>query len=155
MFKSSRVSPWIAFFFSLFMTFSTAQAVDFGSNAQQQVPGDFNGDGRIDALLQPLLTTGNGAILLQDGTGNLTVEAQNWNPGYLGLDWSAANSVITTADLNGDGRDDVVIQPRVAGKNASVLITDSTVQLLNVTQVIPPGYLGLDWSSAGHFIIPG
>lgn len=155
MFKSNRVSPWVAFSFSLFMTFSTAQAVDFGSNAQQQVPGDFNGDGRIDALLQPLLTTGNGAILLQDGTGNLTVEAQNWNPGYLGLDWSAANSVITTADLNGDGRDDVVIQPRVAGNNASVLITDSTAQLLNVTQVIPPGYLGLDWSSAGHFIIPG
>jgi RHS repeat-associated protein len=155
MFSPRHVSSLLAFCFSLFMSFTTASAVDLDPATHQAVPGDFNGDGRLDALMQPLFETGEGGILLQDGTGNLSVLAQGWNPGYLGLDWSVDKSVVTAADLNGDGLDDVVVQPHTAGHSASVLITDPTIQLLNIAQVIPADYLGLDWSSAGHLIVPG
>lgn len=150
-----RVSSLIAFFFSLCVTFTTAYAVDLDPATHQAIPGDFNGDGRIDALLQPLSDSVGGALLLQDGTGNLSVVAQGWDPGYLGLDWSAGKSAITPADLNGDGLADVVIQPRQAGNSAAVLVTDPTVQLLQVAQVIPANYLGLDWSTAGHVLVAG
>src|SRR5262249_11394647 len=64
-------------------------------------------------------------------------------------------STVTTADLNGDGQDDVLVQPTQAGNTAAVLITDPTVQLLHITQLIPANYLNLDWSSAAHQAIVG
>src|SRR5882724_1633484 len=141
---SPRASSLLAFGLSLSFTFTTASAVDLNLKSQLAVPGDFNGDGRMDALLQPLTAVDQGAIVLQDGTGNLTVLAQGWDPGYLGLDWSTGASTLTTADLNGDGQDDVVVQPRKAGGTGAVLITDPTVQFLQIAQLLPQGYLGLD-----------
>lgn len=162
--SAHRVSSFLGFSFSLLLTLATsADAVDLSPSTHTPIPGDFNGDGRMDALFQPLDEKIGGAIVLQDGQGNLTVVAQGWNPGYLGLDWSAGKSTLTTADLNGDGRDDVLVQPShtpdaqvcanatsptIAGCNAAVLITDPTAQLLKVSQLLPPGYLGLDWSAA-------
>ncbi|HEX7966330.1 MAG TPA: RHS repeat-associated core domain-containing protein [Gammaproteobacteria bacterium] len=143
-----------AFFFSLLLTFSTAGAVDL-DGSHLAVPGDFNADGRLDVLLQPLTTRDRGSLVLQDGTGALSVVAQGWDPGYLGLDWSAGASVVTTADLNGDGQDDVLVQPARTGGNAAVLITDPSVQLLHVSQVIPANYLSVDWAAAAHGIVTG
>lgn len=169
--SAQRVSSLPAFSLSLLMGLATtADAVDLSPSTHTTIAGDFNGDGRMDALFQPLDEQTGGAILLQDGQGNLTVVAQGWNPGYLGLDWSAAKSTLTTADLNGDGRDDVLVQPNqtpdaqtcagaasptVAGCNAAVLITDPTAQLLKVSQLLPPGYLGLDWSAADSQVMAG
>lgn len=144
---ATRRDSLLAFGLSLFFAYSTASAVD--------IPGDFNGDGRMDVLLQPLTATQPGAIMLQDGTGHLTVLAQQWDAGYLGLDWSAADSYLTTADLNGDGQDDVILQSRKAGQTGAVLITDPTIQLLHVIQLLPAGYLGIDWSSAANVITAG
>ncbi|HEY1991498.1 MAG TPA: FG-GAP-like repeat-containing protein, partial [Gammaproteobacteria bacterium] len=155
MFRLPRASSTLAFGLSLFFTMSTAGAVDIDPTTQAAVAGDFNGDGRMDALLQPLAATQPGAILLQDGTGNLTVFAQQWDAGYLGLDWSETDTALTTADLNGDGLDDVILQPRTAGQTAAVLITDPSIQLLHVSQLLPAGYLGLDWSSAANVITAG
>jgi RHS repeat-associated protein len=151
----ARRNTLLFFCLSLLGTMTTASAVDLGTATHQQIPGDFNGDGRIDALLQPLEAKGHGAIVLRDGTGQLRVVAQGWNPGYLGLDWSAFDSSISIADLNGDGLDDVLVQPMQAGGKASVLVTGPTAQLLRVAQVIPADYLGLDWSAPAHQAIPG
>ena len=142
----------LAFGLSLSLSFTTASAVDLNPSTHSAVPADFNGDGRVDALLQPLQATGGGAILLQDGTGSLSVVAQSWEPGYLGLDWSTAKSRITAADLNGDGQDDVIVQPTSSGGTAAVLITDPSQQILQIAQLLPAGYLGQDWSSASHLV---
>ena len=151
-----RAPSLLAFSLSLFMTLGTAtSASDMSAATHRQISGDFNGDGRLDALFQPLSAGGQGAIVLQDGTGQLTVMAQQWNPGYLGVDWSAKANLLTTADLNGDTLDDVLVQPMISGKTAAVLITDPTSQLLQVTQLIPVNYLGLDWSAAGTQAVPG
>ncbi|HEY3645641.1 MAG TPA: FG-GAP-like repeat-containing protein, partial [Gammaproteobacteria bacterium] len=149
---TARRSSLLAFGLSLLLTSVTAGAVDPG---HQAVPGDYNADGRLDALYQPLKPGARGAIVLQDGTGKLTVVAQDWDPGYLGLDWSASASTLTATDLNGDGQDDVLVQPVKAGGTAAVVVTDPTVQLLQITQLLPAGYLGLDWSSATHAIVAG
>lgn len=145
----------LAFGLSLSFTLSTAGAVDLDPKTQSAIPGDFNGDGRMDALLQPLTAREPGAIVLQDGTGKLTVLAQQWDAGYLGLDWSATDSTLTAADLNGDGQDDVVMQPRKTGGTGAVLFTDPSIQLLRIGQLLPAGYLGLDWSSADNVITAG
>ena len=155
MFRSRRASSLSAFCLSLFLAMTTASAVDLNPATHQQIPGDFNGDGRMDALLQPLDEATQGALVLQDGQGNLSVVAQSWNPGYLGLDWSVGKTWLTAADLNGDGQDDVLAQPVSSGNNAAVLITDPSIQLLSVAQVIPVNYLGLDWSTAAHFAVAG
>ena len=142
----------LAFGLSFFCVFTTAGAVDLDPTTHVAVPADFNGDGRLDALLQPLQASGGGAILLQDGTGSLSVVAQSWEPGYLGLDWSTASSRITAADLNGDGQDDVIVQPTASGGTAAVLITDPSLQLLQIAQLLPAGYLGQDWSAATRLL---
>ncbi|MGE5625237.1 MAG: FG-GAP-like repeat-containing protein, partial [Bacillota bacterium] len=153
-FRRLRSLP--AFSLSLFFALAaSANAVDLSAATHLPIPGDFNGDGRLDALFQPLTAGGKGIIMLRDGMGRLTVMAQQWDPNYLGVDWSAKGSALTTADLNGDGQDDVFVQPRKAGSNAAVLITDPTGQLLKVTQIVPAGYLGLDWSAAGTLMVPG
>lgn len=152
---AARRSSLLAFGLSLLLASITAGAVDTDPRHTLAVPGDFNADGRLDMLFQPLKPGAHGAIVLQDGTGQLRVVAQDWDPGYLGLDWSTAASTLTTADLNGDGQDDVLIQPVKEGGTAAVVLTDPTVQLLQISQLLPAGYLGLDWSSATHAVIAG
>jgi RHS repeat-associated protein len=152
---NARRSSLLAFGLSLLLTSITAGAVDTDPRHTLAVPGDFNADGRLDALYQPLKPGSRGAIVLQDGTGHLTVVAQDWDPGFLGLDWSTGASTLTAADLNGDGQDDVLVQPVKTGGTAAVIITDPTVQLLQISQLLPAGYLGLDWSSATHTVVPG
>src|SRR5690242_13765015 len=150
----ARRSSLLAFGLSMFCTFTTAGAVD-SDPSHLSVPGDFNGDGRLDVLLQPLTAVGDGSLVLRDGIGRLSVVAQGWDPGYLGLDWSVTASTLATADLNGDGQDDVLIQPVKTGGTAAVITTDSSVQLLHLTQLLPAGYLGLDWSATTHLVVAG
>ena len=93
----ARRSSLLAFGLSMFCTFTTAGAVD-SDPSHLSVPGDFNGDGRLDVLLQPLTAVGDGSLVLRDGIGRLSVVAQGWDPGYLGLDWSVTASTLATAE---------------------------------------------------------
>ena len=155
MLRLPRASSLLAFGLSLSFTFSTASAVDFSSGSYTQLPGDFNADGLIDVLYQPLDTSTGGAIVLQDKTGQLSIVSQSWSAGYLGIDWAASDTRLTAADLNGDHFDDVVVQPVEPGSPAAVLLMNGSSQLAQVSQAIPANYLGFDWSSTTHQVVVG
>ncbi|MCO7225740.1 FG-GAP-like repeat-containing protein [Pleionea sp. CnH1-48] len=65
--------------------------------------GDVDGDGHNEMLLQG--EGDNAPATLLDSNGSLL---QNFASGYLGLDWSTSSSILFL-DVNGDGRDDMVI----------------------------------------------
>jgi beta-glucanase (GH16 family) len=76
---------------------------DPGSNWHVRGAGDFNGDGRSDVLLQHDNGTVVDWLVNADGTGLLGGYALTTNPG-------SAWHVKGTADFNGDGRADILLQ---------------------------------------------
>lgn len=148
----ARIASILVFCLSLLLTLGTGAAA-FGN--PQLISGDFNGDGQLDALTQPVDDTGPTSIVLSDSMGQLTIPGQSWPAGYLGLNWGQSNSVIHVGDLTGSGRDDILVQSLTTGGPSAVLLSDPMGQFLAINQSIPTPYLGLDWSAASHQILPG
>ncbi|HEY3535026.1 MAG TPA: FG-GAP-like repeat-containing protein [Pedococcus sp.] len=70
-------------------------------------PGDFTGDGRADLLGR----TASGRLFLYRGTGVATATATGYQPGVVvGTGWQVFNTVLSTGDLTGDGRADLVVR---------------------------------------------
>ncbi|MGA9854684.1 MAG: VCBS repeat-containing protein [Gammaproteobacteria bacterium] len=137
---------------SLLLTLGTGVAA---AGTPQAISGDFNGDGQLDALMQPVDDTGQTSIILSDSTGQLTIPGQTWPAGYLGLNWGQTNSNIHVGDLTGNGRDDILVQSLTTGGPSGVLFSDPNGQFPVLNQSIPTPYLGMDWSTAGHQIVTG
>ena len=75
--------------------------------------GDFNGDGRVDlALATQTATSDDMTLLLGNGNGTfqapITTVTDTSNPIGFGF-WGGGQSLISTADFNGDGRLDLVV----------------------------------------------
>jgi len=70
--------------------------------------GDFRGDGIRDDLAVINSTDNTVAILLNDGTGNMTTQPLNWPS-------SAAITAIAVGDLNGDDIDDLALARNSVG----------------------------------------
>jgi hypothetical protein len=125
--------------------------IGFESTPRYVVSGDFDGDGDMDAATSnwnaheddPLgYNGGSTAILLNDGTGNLSVTEEHIN---------LRTSCIDIADLNGDGHIDIIAphwDPDVGSSGpgiASILKNNGNGTFVEVAQV-PIGNLprGID-----------
>lgn len=107
--------------------------------------GDFNNDGRADLFVQakpdwliidyevpfpvPKYRPGSfGIVNAKPASGSdlfYGAPLQIWDRNHLGGDWSAANANAVIGDFNGDGRADIFLQPRNAGRAAFLFVSDS------------------------------
>ncbi len=85
------------------------------SNWKMITAADFNGDGKDDVLWRNE-TTGENAIWLLNGLDELSTDgsSRRFITPIAGTDWQ----MVTAADLNGDGRADVLWRNNVTGENA-------------------------------------
>lgn len=84
----------------------------FDDDPDRIYSGDFDGDGIGDLLLGPD-SSGDWGVLRGNGT-SLTV-AGNWITGTYG-NWKDNGKRIRVADINGDGRSDVILGPSSSGQ---------------------------------------
>ena len=98
-------------------TFELSTIVSTGTNGSYLVPvGDFNGDGKLD-LATSSLGTGGATVFLQLGNGDGTFQAPTtactgpYSESAFGLEGIA----LATADLNGDGKLDLVLTADLIG----------------------------------------
>jgi RHS repeat-associated protein len=115
--------------------------------------GDFNGDGFTDVLFiahSPSMPSG---ILLSDGTAP-TILGQIWSSNYLGIPWSSDAYTVLVGDFNGDGKADIFLQSN-GPADSYLLLTDSSGSVSAISQTVPVGAMGLDWSFDQHHLVVG
>ena len=115
--------------------------------------GDFNGDGKTDLLYVAKAADRASGILLSDGTSP-SIPGQSWVSNYLGIPWAGNAYLVIVGDFNGDGKADILLQPRTAG-DSYVLLTDSTGQVSAISQTIASTAMGVSWSAMDHVIVAG
>ena len=111
------------------------------SGPRNLIGGDFNGDGRQDVLIQHKTGSNVGIriyLAKADGTFDQSTSAahQFILPGHLGLaDWSAAGFRILVSDINGDGKDDLMLRPATSPTlGTHTLLADANGQFTSVHQ---------------------
>jgi hypothetical protein len=86
--------------------------IAWSADQHRIVAGDFNGDGKVDLFFQAPDPKGLNAVVLADGNGQFSsaVPDQSWADGYAGLNWASTEAHVYSADFNGDGRGDLLVQ---------------------------------------------
>ena len=85
-------------------TFTVAASAPVGEQPQEMTAGDFNGDGRMDLAVMAF-SSGQLTILLGNGDGTFTPAASQPAP----IDAKSVPSHLFAADMNNDGRIDLVV----------------------------------------------
>lgn len=102
--------------------------------------GDMNGDGQQDLLWQHRVT---GELRIWHMNGTTQIDSAPIALGVAGTDWRVA----AVADMNGDGRDDLVWQNPTTGGVAAWLMNDA--QVLAAEWLVPDDVADLAWTIAG------
>ncbi len=119
--------------------------------------GDFAGTGRAELLLRARNTDGASRcceiVALNPHFQPATV-VQHWSADYLGLDWSSTDYQLIAADLNDDGRTDLLLQPTAPGGTVTVLLANAQGHFTTVAAQWPAEQDGRDWSSESYLLVP-
>jgi len=105
--------------------------------------GDFNGDGRVDLLLD---NNADGAnhVLLQKASGAIDAISHTIVDNALGLDWGSSHLVL--GDFNGDSRTDIYLQPENNQTSNHVVFANSSGNFTAIGDTWAAMHLGLPWS---------
>ncbi len=116
--------------------------------------GDFNGDGFSDLFLQPKDASQPVQIVLGLGDTNYTAPIQEWGNSDLGANWLEANTIILVGDFDGDGRDELLLQPK-SGASLQIFAPDTDGSFTAEKYNWPVSYAGVDWSYATSHLLIG
>jgi RHS repeat-associated protein len=140
----------------------------FQWNAAQAVlhTGDFNLDGEGDLLIQakpdivlidydvqipvPRYRPGSFGIAYSPVTLSTYVA---WDRKRAGVDWSATSSNLTILDANGDGRSDVLVQPRTSGSSVQLVYANQTSSQLDLDTPSAVSFAGISDVGGGAYRI--
>ena len=86
---------------------------------------DFDGDGKLDFLVQGATSSDEMLLFRADANGKYTSIAQRWSNGYLGLNWTANQAKLFISDYNGDGRADIFVDASTSGGTSALLASSS------------------------------
>src|SRR5699024_5612198 len=79
---------------------------------------------------------------------------QSWQTDWLGVNWSASATKVLVADLNGDGRDDLLVQPRhPGGGDLYVLLAGEDGQFHAIADQWSSTRGGFDWSAESYRLV--
>ena len=119
--------------------------------------GDFNGKGKDELLVRSDSATGATRCCAIVGLGPqlkpVRIE-QRWPAKYLGVDWSPSTHLAIVGDFNGDGRDDVLLQPMAAGGSLDVVLSNVAGHLSVVSDQWNGDRNGVDWSAQSYRLVP-
>lgn len=84
--------------------------LDWRVGTSRVVTGNVDGLSGDDVILQSRARGGSLAVVLSDALGTPALGVQTWRDGFLGRHWAARDVKLYSGDLDGDGRDDLLVQ---------------------------------------------
>ena len=95
---------------------------------------DFDGDGKLDFLVQGAASGDEMFLFRADVNGKYTSIAQRWSNDFLGLSWTSNSATTYIDDFNGDGRADLLIQENGASPTLSLVYSDADGRFTTLTE---------------------
>lgn len=132
--------------------------------------GKFNADGYADLLIQakpkivmidyeipiPVPTFPSnafGVVFAQSGSSPFQLAGvQQWNRNAHGVDWSSMLTNVVIGDFNGDGRSDVILQARTAGRSSYLLTGNASGNAFAGGSALASN---VTWSAGSYRLIAG
>ena len=131
-----------------------AAADSWNEQTHKAHTGDFNADGISDLFLQPRVSGQPAQIVLGLGDANYTSPLQEWSTGGFGVSWLETEATVLVGDFNGDGRDELLLQPRNGG-NLKIFVPGQDGTIQGATHSWSASYAGVDWSYTASNLLIG
>ena len=129
----------------------------WSANARNLATGDFDGDGDTDIVLQGKNNTEGTLLLLADGVGGFaTYQSVTTSFGMTAGQWGGGARNLHTADFDGDGCVDLLLQGRTSADGTALLLADCSGGFLGQVSITTAFSMSAaDWSASSRVLHVG